>query len=265
MIIMLTKKQISSIRKLENRKERDDSGLFVAEGEKLVRELLSSDMAIDSIYATGDWIESIKHKQISKNITITKVSEEELGRISFLKTPNKVLAIIKKPADNDISDKTIFGGWSIFLDTVQDPGNMGTILRLADWFGFKYIVCSSGSADIFQPKVVQSTMGAISRVNVIRMDAGDFFERKKLYAPDMSVYGTFLDGDTIYGTEFCKSGILVMGNESRGISSETAGYINSRLLIPPYPKDSVSSESLNVAVATAIVCSEIRRQNSLIF
>ena len=265
MIIMLTKKQINSIKKLESRKERDDNGLFVAEGDKLVSELLGSDMDIDSVYATGDWIENLKHKQRSKNITITKVSEEELVRISFLKTPNKVLAVIKKTVDNNVSDEALFGEWSIFLDTVQDPGNMGTILRLADWFGFRYIVCSSGSADIFQPKVVQSTMGAISRVKVIRMDAVDFFERKKLYAPEIPVYGTFLDGDTIYDTEFRKSGILVMGNESRGINSETAGYIDSRLLIPPFPKDSVSSESLNVAVATAIVCAEIRRQNNSIF
>ena len=261
---MLTKKQINDIRKLSNRKERDESGLFAAEGEKLVDELLNSDMGIDSIYATEDWIKSLKHKQINNNTNIIRVSEEELGRISFLKTPNKVLAVLNKPAGNNISDENIFGEWSIFLDTVQDPGNMGTILRLADWFGFRYIICSSGSADIFQPKVVQSTMGAISRVKVLRMDAVDFFERKKLYAPEITVYGTFLDGDTVYNMAFQKSGVLVMGNESQGISCKTAGYIDSRLLIPPFPKNSISSESLNVAVATAIVCAEIRRQNNLI-
>lgn len=257
---MLTKKLVQQVKALEIKKERDLSGNFLAEGEKLVSEILAAGWPIERLFATPEWIELCAERQIQLPHSLIRVSPAELERISLLKSPRYVAAVVRKPVTPALSPK-LFDDWTLFLDTVQDPGNMGTILRIADWFGIRHVVATPGSADAFQPKVVQSTMGAITRVTVYTLTASDFFSQKALLAPEVPVYGASLQGENLYGTSFAAPGVVVMGNESRGIFPETAGYINRHLFIPPFPPGAETSESLNVAVATAVICAEIRRQN----
>ncbi len=257
---MLTKKQVQQVKVLENKKERDLSGTFPAEGDKLVGEILAAGWPIDLLYATADWLTLCAERQWSLPHNVIQVSPTELQRISLQKSPRYVVAVVRKPQPPPLS-RHLFDEWSLFLDTVQDPGNMGTILRIADWFGIRQVVCTPGSADAFQPKVVQATMGAITRVAVHTLTASAFFSQKALLAPDVPVYGASLQGENLYGTSFAAPGVVVMGNESKGILPETARYINRHLFIPPFPPGAETSESLNVAVATAVICAEIRRQN----
>ncbi len=260
---MLTKKQIQQLKALENKKERELSGTFLAEGEKLVGEIVASGWPVTALYATADWPLLSDSALPLQGYRVIVVSDDELKRISLLKNPRYVVAVVNKPLAPPPS-LSLFADWSLFLDTVQDPGNMGTILRIADWFGIRQVVATPDSVDAFHPKVVQSTMGAIMRVTVHTLTPADFFGQKALLAPEVPVYGAALNGDNLYGTSFAAPGVLVMGNESKGISFETARYINRLLLIPPFGSGSETSESLNVAVATAIICAEIRRQQNCI-
>ena len=240
----MTHAQIQEVRSLEDKRQRDSSGLFIAEGEKLVGELLSSKFTLQALYQTEDVFEQG-----------VLISQKEMMRISCLKTPTRVLAVAKKPhykLENVSTTKDLV----LALDGVQNPGNMGTIIRLADWFGIWDIVCSMQCADVFGPKVVQASMGAILRVRVHYTDLKSFI----LSSENVPVYGTFLDGENIYSASLSRNGIIVMGNEGQGISTEISSLIGNRLFIPPYPFYAHTSESLNVAVATSIVCSEFRRR-----
>lgn len=248
---MLSKNKIKYIRSLEQKKYRKEEKAFLAEGHKLVGDL-SGHFECRLVAATSTWLES--HPDIKAD-EIVKVSEEELKKASLLKTPQDVLAVFRIP-ETDPGTRDIAGSLCLALDDVQDPGNLGTILRTADWFGIRHVFCSIRTADAYNPKTVQATMGALARVRIHYCDLKDLIGT----LPDMPVYGTFLDGKNIYGQELTPHGLIVMGNEGKGISQEMEKLVNRRLLIPNYPQGEETSESLNVATATAIVCAEFRRR-----
>ncbi|MBR6030560.1 MAG: RNA methyltransferase [Bacteroidaceae bacterium] len=253
---MLSKARIKWIKSLEMRKYRLQHKAFVAEGPKLVGELLPYSTPL-YIAATKEWIDTNCQIVRLSNCPIDEVSREELERASLLRTPQSVLAVMPIPqwsmADNqlEIQERQLL----LALDGVQDPGNLGTILRIADWFGIRQVLCSEGTADVYNPKCVQSCMGALARVKVHYCDLPEVLAKVK-----MPVFGTFLDGTDIYKEELSTEGIIVMGNEGNGISSEVAKHVSRRLYVPNFPKGSLTTESLNVAVATGIVCAEFRRR-----
>ena len=245
----LSASKIKFIRSLAQKKFRDEHGLFIAEGEKIVAEALASGYKVQEVYYEKE------------------IGRETMERISCLASPSPVLAVIEKPNFtpdsilHDIADVNLSGRKPLFLalDGVKDPGNLGTIIRVADWFGIDAIFASRGSVEVYNPKVVQATMGAIFRKQVIYTDLVPVC--KKFLNAGLPVYGTFLDGRNLYENlpQEEKCGLVVMGSESFGISAELETHINKKLLIPPYPADSNTSESLNVAIATAIICAEFRR------
>lgn len=248
---MLSKNKIKEIAKYSLKKHRDEDGVFIAEGPKLVNELLSK-YPCKILICTDNEFE----KNNANSYESILCTEDELKRISLLKSPQSVFAIFEKPEhifnQSDIDQKLCLA-----LDDIQDPGNMGTILRIADWFGIEYIFCSKHCADIYNPKTIQATMGAIARVKVFQVDLAEFLKEQKRHT---SIYGTFLDGENLYDKSLSQTGIIVMGNEGNGISAEVGKHINERLFIPNFPQNRESSESLNVAVATSIICAEFRRQ-----
>ena len=250
---MLSKSILKQIKSLEQRKYRRESGLFVAEGGKTVNDLIACGLGVERILATREWLDS---HMLNGKYGVTEITEEELRRASFLRTPQGILAIFRQPEytlDYNAPTKHL----CLALDNVQDPGNLGTIVRIADWFGIEEIYCAAGSADIYNPKCIQATMGAAGRVKIFYIDLPDFLSQIKDRAP---IYGTFLDGENVYSKQLGANGIIVMGNEGNGISDGCAVHINERLLIPNYPAGRETSESLNVSTATAIICSEFRRR-----
>jgi TrmH family RNA methyltransferase len=251
---MLSKSKIKIINSLSAKKYREQYGLFVVEGTKSVLELMRY-FSCEILCALPVWIK--EHEMEIEAEEIIEVAEGELKKISFLKTPQQVLAVFRK-MDFAYKTEDLKKSLSLALDDVQDPGNLGTIIRIADWFGIKNIFCSKGTVDVFNPKTIQATMGAVGRVKVHYVDLPQFIE--KVIEDKLSVFGTFLDGKNIYETDLPENGIIVMGNEGNGISAELQKFINCKLFIPNYPKGVDTSESLNVAVATAIICSEFRRR-----
>jgi len=238
-MIELTHAQIKMIRSLKDKKFRDEYGLFVVEGEKLVREALDSSYEVESVYR------------------IEGIGENVMSRISLCATPSPVLALVRIPADRSSYGKCgISGGLCLALDSVRDPGNMGTILRVADWFGVETVYLSADCTDIFAPKVVQATMGSIFRV---RTEVADIPELCRAFTSQgRPVYGTLLDGEDIYASDLEEQALVVMGNESNGISGAVRNEISRGLRIPSFGKS--GAESLNVAVATAVTLSEFRRR-----
>ena len=248
---MLSKNKIKFIRSLEMKKNRKENGVFLAEGNKLVSEL-SAHFKCKLLVATSQWLDSNKNINADETIAVEK---EELSRASLLKTPQDVLAVFEMP-HYETSDDDPKKELCLALDDIQDPGNLGTIIRIADWFGIKNIFCSHGTADAFSPKTVQATMGALARVKIHYCDIKELISG----LDDVPVFGTFLDGNNIYESELSANGLIVMGNEGNGISKEVSALINKRILIPNYPQGNETTDSLNVAIATAIVCSEFRRR-----
>jgi len=266
---MISKNKIKYIRSLELKKNRTKEGKFVAEGHKVVDDLLALQPA-DLIVATQEWLCG---KHFGAETEVIEVSEEELKKVSFLQHPQQVLAVFKQAAykhGNGAGDSQASAaprkGYSIAdldtselslaLDGVQDPGNLGTIIRIADWFGITHIFCSEDTADVYNPKVVQATMGSIARVKV---EYGDLLGLVESLPANFPVYGTLLDGDNIYQQQLESRGLIVMGNEGKGISPALAKKVNHQLLIPNFPEGRPTADSLNVAIATAITCSEFRR------
>ena len=250
----LSKNLIKYIHSLELKKNRDAAGVFLAEGPKVVSELLGH-FPCQLLAATSGWQPPCTGMQAEESIEVTT---EELTRASLLRTPQQVLAIFRKR--KDIDNKTeIFRSLCLALDGVQDPGNLGTIIRLADWFGIRHIFCSPDTADVYSPKAVQATMGSLARVHVHVADLPSLIRDLPEGTP---IYGTFLDGENMYEKTLSNNGLLIMGNEGRGIRDEVRELVNQRLFIPAYPEERGASESLNVGVATAIVCAEFRRQAS---
>ncbi len=256
---MLSKNKIKFINSIKKKKYRAIQQCFFVEGEKLVDELLYSDVQIISIFAVTEWLEK-KRSELSNlnDIEIVEVKEEDLKKISALTTPNKVLAVAKQPSYSFIFEE-IKESLNIFLDNINDPGNFGTIIRIADWYGINNIFCSNESVDVFNPKVVQSSMGAVFRTKIHYVDSSSFLEKLQ-QLDDFNIYGTFLEGDNIYKTELSKNGMIIMGSESHGISDSLKPFIRTKLFIPNYPLDVKTSESLNISIATAITCSEFRRR-----
>ena len=244
----MTKAEIQLVRALADKRGRTEHGLFVAEGEKLIGELRGSHLKVRKIFAL---------EGVFAGPEVETVAPRDMERLSLLKTAANSLAIVETPRYG-LDMRSLAGRLTLALDDVQNPGNLGTIVRLADWFGIADIVCSEASADCFNPKVVQATMGAILRVRVHYTDLGAFLHDAG--AAGLPVYGTFLEGENIYGTTLTEEGVVVMGNEGRGISQAAARAVTHKLFIPPYPTDRRGSESLNVAMATGIVCSEFRRR-----
>jgi TrmH family RNA methyltransferase len=248
---MISNSQVKQIKALSIKKFRDESGLFLAEGTKLVLELLDC-FKLELIVATPDWISQYGRDIV---LNIQEVRPDELQKVSCLKTTQGVLAVFKKP-NNQISDIDSINNLNLVLDDVQDPGNLGTIIRIADWFGIHDIICSLHSADAFSPKTVQATMGALARVRVHYVDLEQFLNSQ---AQSIPIFGTFMDGNSIYTEKLSANGIIVMGNEGNGISPKIEKLVTNKLLIPNFPANEKTSESLNVGVATAIVCAEFRR------
>lgn len=236
------------------KKFRTREGVFVAEGPKVVEDLMEV-MRPKRLIATNEWI---NNKQ-TDGIEIDIVTEEELARLSFLQHPQQVLAVFPILSNNQSEDytKELKGKLTLALDSVQDPGNLGTIIRIADWFGIETIICSHETADVYNPKVVQATMGSIARVKVIYTDLQNTL---KHLSESLPIYGTFLNGDNIYKSNLSNDGVIVMGNEGRGISKEVAKVITNRILIPNYPEGRKCADSLNVAISTAITCAEFRKR-----
>ncbi len=247
---MISKNKIKYIRSLELKKNRNKEGKFVAEGFKVVDDLLALQPA-DLIVATQEWLHG---KHLADQTEVIEVTEEELKKVSFLQHPQQVLAVFRQATSGDYSINTC--ELSLALDGVQDPGNLGTIIRIADWFGITHIYCSQDTADVYNPKVVQATMGSIARVKV---EYGNLLALVESLPADVPVYGTLLDGDNIYQQQLENRGLIVMGNEGKGISPALAKKVNRRLLIPNFPEGRATADSLNVAIATAITCSEFRR------
>lgn len=247
---MISKNKIKYIRSLELKKNRNKEGKFVAEGFKVVDDLLALQPA-DLIVATGEWL---RDKHFGAETEVIEVTDEELKKVSFLQHPQQVLAVFRQATSGDYSINT--SELSLALDGVQDPGNLGTIIRIADWFGITHIYCSQDTADVYNPKVVQATMGSIARVKV---EYGDLLGLVESLPAEVPVYGTLLDGDNIYQQKLENHGLIVMGNEGKGISPALAKKVNHKLLIPNFPEGRATADSLNVAIATAITCSEFRR------
>lgn len=239
---MISRNQIKLIQSLFQKKYRQKHELFVVEGVKGVQEFLQSDFVLHSLYTTEPSL-------IDSSIAITEINDDILKKISTLKTPNKVLAIFKIPKPKSIKEE----GLIVALDGVNDPGNLGTIIRLCDWFGIKELVCSQQTVDCYNTKVVQATMGSLTRVNINYVDLPEF-----LLQTQLTVFGTYMDGDNLYKSALPESGVLVMGNEANGISDAVSKTVTRRLAIPRFG-DLKSTESLNVATATAILLSEFKR------
>lgn len=239
---MISKNQQKMVRQLEQKKFRKKEGLFVAEGPKVVSDLLRENFQPRAIFATEEW-------QGRKDV---EVSDEELRRLSFLQHPQQVLGVFEIPSVTPAAP--LASHLYLALDGVQDPGNLGTIIRIADWFGISAIYCSEETADAWNPKVVQATMGSLARVPLYYTDLKELLKQTSL-----PVYGTLLDGENIYKQPLTSEGIIVMGNEGNGISPKVRSLIKNRLLIPDFHEGD-TADSLNVAIATAITCSEFRRR-----
>lgn len=252
---MLSKAKIKLIQSLEHKKKRREEQLFVAEGPKVVGDLLPY-FTCHLLVATSSWL--ARNPQI-KASEIIEVTPDELRKASFLKTPQEVIALFALPsatAPASVADTEL----CIALDDIQDPGNLGTIIRLADWFGIRHIFCSIGTTDAFSPKTVQASMGAIARVSVHYTNLTELLTTLRDTHPSTPIYGTFLDGNNLYQESLSTHGIIVMGNEGNGISPSTEQLVTHKLFIPNYPEGCPTSESLNVAIATAITCAEFRRR-----
>ncbi len=246
----ISNNEIKKVKSLSQKKFRDELGLFIVEGDKMVEEALQSDMTVEKVYRTED------------------IGIDAMARISALSTPSPSLAVVRKPSDIYLEDLSLLddvfskGGLFLALDSIRDPGNLGTILRIADWFGIDAVFATHDTVDVFNPKVVQATMGAIFRVRMHYVDLPSLMTM--VLDRGGSVSGTFLDGENMYvkhlDNGFDNPSVIVVGNESNGISERMAELVTDRLFIPPYPADQPGSESLNAAVATAITVAEFRRR-----
>ena len=251
-MVLLSKNKIKYIHSLELKKIRKEDRVFLAEGPKLVGDLLGH-FPCCFLAATASWIQ--EHPDLRVN-EIAEASQEDLSRASLLKTPQQVLAVFEQP-QYTLTPGVARHSLCLALDDVQDPGNLRTIVRLADWFGIEHIICSQNTVDVYNPKTIQATMGGIARVKVHYTSLPDFI---RSLGEDIPVFGTFLNGKNMYEQPLTANGLIVMGNEGNGIGKEVETLINRKLYIPNYPQGKETSESLNVAIATAVICAEFRRQ-----
>ena len=252
---MLSKNQAKYLQSLHMGKFRDEYKVFPAEGVKLVNELLLSHFIIIEIFGLKDWFEKNKELVQAKKTVFQEITSDELKKISNLVTPNEVLAVVQYP-ELKVPDSSDLGELTLYLDQIQGPGNLGTIIRTADWFGIRNIFCSPGTADVYNPKVVQATMGSICRVNI------QYLEPEKLKQhldPSWKIYGTLPGSENIYNSELLYPAVIVIGNESKGISESTKSLLTHAIGIPSFAE---GAESLNASVATGIVISEFCRRKT---
>ena len=245
---MLSKSQISFIKSLHQKKYRKESGIFIIEGIKSITEFINSSYQLHSIYYTAQYASLLP--QNAANIKLFEVNNAELEKISTLQTPQGVLALVHIPIQQKLDFKGLKNCFSLVLDDVQDPGNFGTIIRTADWFGIRHVICSENTVEAYNPKTVQSTMGSLCRINVVYTNLNSFLTEVKL-----PIFGALLDGNNIYKTNWGSEGLILLGNEGHGISEELIKKISIPVTIPRIGK----AESLNVAVSAAIFCSELSR------
>ncbi|MDR1761096.1 MAG: RNA methyltransferase [Bacteroidales bacterium] len=249
----LSKAKISLIKSLSIKKYRQEHRLFIAEGTKIVNEILKSNLKIRYLIRTEDW--AFNKTSIDFEDIIT--AENEINKISNLKTTSHVIAIAEIP-DYNLNISFLKNKLTVVIDNIQDPGNLGTIIRICDWFGIENIICSNGSVDIYNPKAIQATMGSFLRVKVFYEDLQNFIKEYKNITGNCC-YGTFLEGENIYKIPEKDNGLIVFGNEGQGISKEIEKIVDKKIMIPPFNENSEHSESLNISTATAIICSEFRR------
>ena len=241
---MVSKNQIKLISSLHQKKFRQFNQLFIAEGVKVIQELLDASFEVEHIYVTSPIFTELSANKFSL------ISDDELKKMSALTVPNNCLAVFKMPVQKPV----VLEGLILALDSIRDPGNLGTIIRICDWFGIRQIICSPDTVDLYNPKVIQATMGSIARVNCIYTEL-----LPVLTQTDLPIFGTFMDGENIYKSDLADQGIIVMGNEANGISAAVESFVKSRIAIPRFG-DLQQTESLNVATATAIILSEFRRK-----
>ena len=241
---MVSKNQIKWITSLQLKKYRLENQLFIAEGVKVIQELLQSNFVLEDLFATEEVFNSFS----VNNKTV--VTDAEMKKITALSSPSSCLAVFQMPKETKISNQ----GLIVALDDIRDPGNLGTIIRLCDWFGIEQMICSKETVDVFNPKVVQATMGSLARVNIQYLDIQEFISNSSL-----PIFGTFMDGNNIYSEDLPNDGIIIFGNEANGISAEIEKLVTNRIAIPRFGKLQ-KTESLNVATATAIILSEFCRR-----
>lgn len=266
---MLSKNQVKFVNSLKQKKFRAEHNLFIAEGTKIVSELLQSKIKVKQLFGTPDFFSSFEEgsamkTKIDNAIECIEVKINELERLSAQITPNEVLAVCEIPKfelnRGELNDKL-----TLVLDNIKDPGNLGTIIRIADWFGIETIICSNETVDAFNPKVVQATMGSIARIKLHYFDLNEFFEEFKIDKVNakLPIYGALLEGSSIYAKQLTTTGIIIIGNESKGISNTLVPFITDKIRIPSFShfkSDVGEAESLNAAIATSIICYEFRRK-----
>lgn len=250
---MLSKNTIKLIKSLAFKKHRQKTGLFITEGNKFVREIINSSFTIDTLIGTTEFINKLETR---KDLDLIHATQEDINRASLLKNPQQAIALVHIPREaNEIN---IENNLILCLDGVQDPGNLGNIVRTADWFGIRQIFCSADTVDIYNPKALQSTMGAVTRVRVNYLELDQFFIKAK--SLNIKIFGTSPDGKNIYGELLPKEAVIVIGNEGKGIKQKYSKFLSENLSIPNFSGEVIKSESLNASVAAAVICSEFRRQ-----
>lgn len=253
---MLSKNKIKLIQSLNRKKDRDESGLFLVEGNKMVEEALRSEYQIETLVCTAQFAD--QHPEIrSKAKEIIEADKDSIQKASLLQNPQEALAIIMQP-ENKKPKLNLNEELCLALDFIQDPGNLGTVLRIADWFGIDTVICSENTVDVYNPKVVQASMGAIFRIKTIYTNLESFL--LKTAQDRIPVYGTFMDGNNIYTEQLTKNGIIILGNEGNGISDQISKLVTHTIAIPTFSTNPNKAESLNVAIAASICCSEFRRR-----
>jgi len=256
---MISRNQIKFVHSLHLKKEREHTRQFLVEGSKGVLEALSGPFEIMALYALPEWIAGHTGLILPAGMQPEAVALSEMERMTALSTPGPVIAVLKmREADPKGTDS--FAGLTLVLDEIQDPGNLGTIIRIADWFGIRRVVCSPGTVEFYNPKVIQATMGSFCRVEVVDTDLPALFVRPTC---PKKIYGTFLEGKNIYNQELSETAMIIIGNESRGISPAVEKFVTDKITIPSYPltyDEEKHAESLNAAIATAVVCAEFRRR-----
>ena len=253
---MLSKNKIKLIQSLNRKKSRDESGLFLVEGNKMVEEALRSDYQIETLVCTAQFADQHPEIRLKAKETV-EADRDSIQKASLLQNPQEALAIIIQP-EIETPELNLNTELCLALDFIQDPGNLGTILRIADWFGINTVICSENTVDVYNPKVVQASMGAIFRIKTRYINLENYLsEASKNQIP---VYGTFMDGNSIYTESLTPNGIVVLGNEGNGISDQIAKLVNRRISIPTFSINPNKAESLNVAIAASICCSEFRRR-----
>jgi len=254
---MISRNKVKFLVSLQKKKVRDEERLYIIEGDKLVKEFLNSGRKITSLFAKPEFISGIAEESVNKIDEIVPVSYEELKKISCLNTPHNAIAVIKMEKE-EIQPARVLKYLSLALDFIQDPGNLGTIIRAAAWFGIKNIVCSEDCVDVYNPKVVQATMGALLNVQVYYYDLREFL--KAAGERGIPVYATVLDGESIYKHPLGSNGVILLGNESKGISDDLMPYVTTKLVIPKFTSHTRGIESLNAGMAASIVLSEFARR-----